>query len=256
MKKIYWVAAVAVLLLSACGGAPSGKPDNNESNKESNKTDYLYGGPIDAPTSLQFDKPYYFGNDLPKSYVKFTVKKFQRISFDRHTNGNYYQYENTAILLYDNNMNKLDLYAQGDAWDTGSGNNSGTLDYIFLKAGTYVARYYFYIEVYHDTTAGIITARNLGTAQFPKIQNKGTYNGTKEEHKFYALKSEKDRDVNFKGELDNYGDSRTFSAILYDNDLNIIQNFDNVRDVNVTLSQGDYLFHPINRPCTITFLNP
>ena len=267
MKTLLQLLATGLMIvsLSGCGGTSTNGTDkdnnsNNQDNGEQNNTTYLLGGPVDKPVELQFNKPYYVGKDYQKSYVKFTVDRFQRIVFEQQTNKNRYWnslVRYNMITIYDKDMNVFRTWASGDAWKNIYGHTYGSSDIIFLIPGTYTAEYFFEGGTCSDCAdMGIIIVKDLGKAKLAKVQNKGTYLAGNDGHKYFILSMKKDGDVNFKGDLNSYGDLTPFSAILYDYDLNIIENFNSVRDINVTLPQGDYLFHPTGGICTITFQNP
>ncbi len=252
MKMIlqWLVAGVLIVGLSGCGGAPTetkkdntGKTDT-QSNSDEDKSTYLQAGTADAPTQLQLGEPY-ATTDLFNTYVKFKVHQFHRIVFATTDPSGDRDFCANDFKLLDADMNNFKHFAAGDTWDSYT-----VRDYILLKEGTYIVEF-------PKRDNCIIVAQNLGITQLPKVQNKGTYSGDSydDDHKYYDLEMKKDGDVNFKGDLDTYGNLRAFSAVLYDYDFNIIENFDSVRDINVTLPQGNYLYHPTDDAGTITFLN-
>jgi len=225
------------------------------SNTNTDNPTVLRGGTVDHPSILQFDRPYFFSNEFSKSYVKFTVKKYQRIVFSRVTNEKYGSAFGSYgfIGLYNEDMEKIsDLCAWGDTWVVGCCSRKGTRDYIFLKEGTYVAEYSFTDN--GKATEGTITAHDLGIVNLPEVQNKKSYDKKLYGHKYYRLTIKKDAQINLRGEKENSGNIRTFDAVIYDDDINIYESFDNTKEVNISIPKGQYLFRPTDGRCTITFL--
>jgi len=192
----------------------------------------ITGGTMDHPTPIQYNKPYEITSQ--KAYIYLNAEQFQRVTFSSNT------YNSTPFTkIYDKDMNVIDIYAHGSAWENKTNN-----DYIFLKKDKYI------IEL---LTRETITVRDLGITQLPKVQNRGSYQGKEDEYKYFSLEMKEDGDVNFKAHNYTY-----CKAMLYDTELNIIENLNDVEDINITLSQGNYLFHPTHEyyDCTITFQNP
>ena len=250
MKKIINILIIAgvVVSLTGCGSSPSSSPDAN--NTDTNKTEALVGGTADHPKELEFDKPYLVTQELGKQYVKVSVDKYQRIVIERKSDDKcvFDPFEEQHLYfstLYDNSLQYKPLYAFGVTQDRGSGEKNGVHDIIFLKGGIYIFEYSF-PPMYRDyCTKILLTARNIGISPLKKIQNKGNYS----DHNFYLLEMKNDGVVNFKG-----GD-----GTLYDEDLNIIENIDldsNTPDINVSLSQGNYLLRPGKYENITVTLNP
>ena len=89
----------------------------------------------------------------------------------------------------------------------------------------------------------------MGSASLEKIVNRGKYSRNHDGDKgFYLLEMRNDGVVNFKGSFGSGG-------ILYDDDLNIIENID-TQDINVSLSQGNYLLRPTGSDEIMVTFNP
>ncbi len=239
MRKIINILIVAgvIILLTGCGNSPSSSPDTN--NSDTNKTEALVGGTADHPKVQEFDKPYLVTPELGKTYVKVSVDKYQRIVFERVSDKicSFNDSNTYFSTLYDDTLQTKPLYAFGATQNRGHGQKEGVHDLIFLKSGTYVFEYSM-PRMYHretDCTTALLTARDMGSASLEKIVNRGKYSRNQDgDNSFYLLEMKNDGIVNFKG---SYG-------ILYDDDLNIIENIDYDSDINVSLSQGNYYLRP------------
>ena len=256
MKTLLQLLATGIMIVSLSGCGETSGTTSNDNNNGDKQNVLLEGGTINNPTPLQFEKVYNIPESY-KTYVKVTVEQFQRITFDIavDTTNDYDYY---PVVIYDQSGNRVnDFIALGDTDTKKSGSNYHyskklTQDLIFLKAGTYMLQFTFeathWRRTYTTPSKCELIAHNLGKAQLPKIRNQASYS-RQNDYTYYSLEVEKDGDINFKG-------NNTFSATLYDYDLNIIENFDSVEDINITLPKGDFLFRPTEGTCTITFLNP
>lgn len=246
--------ALALSVMIFLAGCDTSQTSDTTSPSDTNQTEALIGGTADHPKELQFDKAYLVTPDLGKTYVKVNVDKYQRIVIERvadreckSAGGGSFSYFST---LYDSTLQYKPLYAFGITQDVGNYNQNGVHDLIFLNNGVYVFEYSFPTMNYRYTNCSkaLLTARNMGVSSLKKIVNKGKYSY----RNFYFLEMKNDGFVNLKK-----GDYST-TAILYDEDLNIIENIDldsNTPDINVSLSQGNYLLRQMDGEITITF-NP
>jgi len=223
---------------------------------DGNATDYLVGGTADHPKELQFDKSYLVSRELGKTYVKLTVKQYQRIIFNRISADAPKNRTDLFVQPFDETLQQTPppFVEKGATYDSGNYGARGTLDYIFLKADTYVIQFQ-YPTTYHDREypATVIVATDMGILPPKQVVNNGKYPLDDDYYNmYYRLVTKNDGVVTFKDAAN--GD---YAAILYDEDFNIVENIsqDSSHDVNVTLGEGTYLMHPTNGNFIVVF-NP
>ena len=257
MFKLTKVALMlsAIIFLAGCDTDTSLTPDTTPS--ETNNTEALIGGTAEHPKELEFDKPYLVTPELGKKYVKVNVDKYQRIVIERVADKECYL-NGYFSTLYDETLQTEPLYSYGATQNYGYGEVSGIHDLIFLKGGTYIFEYHFpgkhRLHRSNNCTLTLLTARNMGISSLEKVVNKGkySYHHYGDWKDFYLLEMKNDGVVNFNR------DGGSPRAILYDDDLNIIENinlYGDTLDINVSLSQGNYLLRPTNYEIMVTF-NP